>query len=119
MGLATFLNRMTSGCIALIFLPLSNAVTPQVCFLLFALMAVWAMYFTWTRVPETKGKSLEEIENTISDGPVAPPLRQLLCGDCGSLGSYQRMGGEEHRVEEYELQPQRVEAGSEHSDSDA
>ncbi|KAL3902208.1 MAG: hypothetical protein SGPRY_012174 [Prymnesium sp.] len=55
MGVATLVNRLMSGTIALSFLSLSMTLTPAVTYYLFALVALGA-------VPETKGKALEEIE---------------------------------------------------------
>ncbi|KAL1524628.1 hypothetical protein AB1Y20_019516 [Prymnesium parvum] len=62
MGIATLVNRVTSGTIALCFLSLSSALTPAVTYYLFATIAVGACFFISSRVPETKGKALEEIE---------------------------------------------------------
>ncbi|TAJ58528.1 MAG: MFS transporter [Chitinophagaceae bacterium] len=41
---------------------LLNGAGASVTFLVFALCSVYAFYITWKKIPETKGKSLEEIE---------------------------------------------------------
>lgn len=41
---------------------LLNGAGASVTFLVFALCSVYAFYITWKQIPETKGKSLEEIE---------------------------------------------------------
>ena len=62
MGVATLLNRLISGSIALSFLSLTRALTPTGTFCLFAGIALGACAFIRRRVPETKGRALEEIE---------------------------------------------------------
>ena len=62
MGVATLLNRLISGGIALSFLSLTRALTPAGTFSMFAILALLACVFIRRRVPETKGKALEEIE---------------------------------------------------------
>jgi hypothetical protein len=41
---------------------------PSVSFWIFGLMSLFTFFFTWRVVPETKGKSLEEIESLWSVG---------------------------------------------------
>ena len=48
--------------ISLLFLPLLNAVGGAVTFFIFALINVGAVFFTKAFIPETRGKSLEQIE---------------------------------------------------------
>ena len=67
LGVATLVNRATSGTIALTFLSLSAAITPAGAYCLFAALALVACAFTTRCVPETKGKSLEEIERHLSE----------------------------------------------------
>ena len=67
LGVATMLNRTTSGIVALSFLSLSRALTPAGAYYMFAGIACAACLFLLGRVPETKGKSLEEIESEIAE----------------------------------------------------
>ena len=71
LGVATLVNRATSGTIALTFLSLSAAITPAGAYCLFAALALVACAFTARCVPETKGKSLEEIEREAAERHVA------------------------------------------------
>ena len=62
MAIALFSNQFVAWALASAFLPLTNAVGFGVVFLVFALMGV--LYCATVRfIPETKGKSLDEIEN--------------------------------------------------------
>ena len=56
------MNRLLSGIVALSFLSFAEAITPQGTFFFFAGMAAISFCFVRRVVPETKGKSLEEIE---------------------------------------------------------
>ena len=69
LGVATLVNRVTSGTVALTFLSLSRALSPAGAYFLFVLIALLAMGFIAARVPETKGKSLEEIEAEMREPP--------------------------------------------------
>ena len=55
-------NRLTSGTVAMTFLSLSHAVSVGGTFALFAGVSVCHFIFTFFLLPETRGKSLEEIE---------------------------------------------------------
>ncbi|KAI4322655.1 hypothetical protein L6164_022328 [Bauhinia variegata] len=55
-------NRVCSGIIAMSFLSISRAVTVGGTFFVFAAVSALAVVFVYTLVPETKGKSLEQIE---------------------------------------------------------
>jgi len=48
--------------VTLTFLSLVNVFTAPGAFLLYAIISIAAMLFVWRRVPETKGRTLEEIE---------------------------------------------------------
>lgn len=71
------------------FPPLLGSAGPSVTFWIFGFMSLFTFFFTWRVVPETKGKSLEEIEaiwsagdNQESSSSVgAVPLRQSLSGE--------------------------------------
>lgn len=62
MGVATLLNRLISGAIALSFLSLTRALTPTGTFASFAVIALLACAFIRRFIPETKGRALEEVE---------------------------------------------------------
>ena len=62
MGLAIFANWTFNYIVSLSFLSLIDWLTSSGVFLLYAAICGFAFYFVWRRVPETKGKPLEEIE---------------------------------------------------------
>lgn len=64
MGVAV--NRVTSGVISTTFLSLSNGITIGGAFFLFAGIASVAWLFFFTFLPETQGKTLEEMEGLFS-----------------------------------------------------
>ena len=66
LGVATLVNRVTSGIVALSFLSLARTLTPAGAYFLFAALAVGAGAFIAARVPETKGRSLEDIERSFA-----------------------------------------------------
>ncbi|KAM3576673.1 hypothetical protein VYU27_001476 [Nannochloropsis oceanica] len=61
MALAVFINRLLSGVVALTFLSLVDAVTYAKTFYLFAAFSFLSTVFYGCFLPETKGKSLEDI----------------------------------------------------------
>ncbi|KAK4858092.1 hypothetical protein QYF36_010941 [Acer negundo] len=60
-------SRVSSGLVAMSFLSVSRAITVGGTFFVFALIAALSIVFVHTSVPETKGKSLEEIEMIFQD----------------------------------------------------
>jgi SP family arabinose:H+ symporter-like MFS transporter len=48
--------------VTLTFLSLVNVLTAPGAFLLYAIISIAAFFFVWNAVPETKGRTLEEIE---------------------------------------------------------
>lgn len=56
-------NRVCSGIIAMSFLSLTKAISVAGTFLIFAAIAALSVVFVHFSVPETKGKSLEQIES--------------------------------------------------------
>lgn len=65
MGVSTFVNRITSGIITSTFLSMSKALTPGGSFFLFATISVVSVIFVWLLLPETHGRTLEEIEHEV------------------------------------------------------
>ncbi|XWS63398.1 hypothetical protein CRYUN_Cryun06bG0093400 [Craigia yunnanensis] len=55
-------NRVCSGFVAMSFLSLSRTITVAGNFFLFSLLSALSVLFVYKLVPETKGKSLEQIE---------------------------------------------------------
>jgi MFS family permease len=64
MTLCSFVNRLVSGSVALTVLTTSDALGFGGFFLLYATLAAFATAWYWAYVPETKGKTLEEITAT-------------------------------------------------------
>ncbi|GAV76784.1 Sugar_tr domain-containing protein [Cephalotus follicularis] len=62
MGVA--MNRVTSGVISMSFISLYKAITIGGAFFLFAGVAIVAWVFIFTMLPETQGKTLEEMEGS-------------------------------------------------------
>ena len=86
MGVATLLNRTISGVIALSFLSLTRALTPTGTFCLFAGIALGACAFIRRRVPETKGRALEEIEQQMIERLKIAPGSSSSLAHCGGGG---------------------------------
>ena len=67
-GRAVSIATMTSwGCnliVSFTFLSLLKAIGPSYTFWLYALVGILGLIFVWKLVPETKGRTLEEIEET-------------------------------------------------------
>ncbi|PKI40123.1 hypothetical protein CRG98_039495 [Punica granatum] len=66
-GLGSVGGRVSSGLVAMTFLSLSHTITVGGTFFLFALISALAVLFVHNCVPETKGKSLEQIELLFQD----------------------------------------------------
>lgn len=66
-GLGAVGNRMCSGLIAMSFLSVSRAITVGGTFLIFSVISALSIAFVYKHVPETKGKSLEQIELLFQD----------------------------------------------------
>ena len=63
-SIATFVNWFSNYLLAFSFLSLINLLGREYVFLLFAVISVIAFFFVYFFVPETKGKSLEEIQSS-------------------------------------------------------
>lgn len=70
-ALSTGTNWVFNVIISLTFLHISQALTYQGAFLLYAGFALLGFLFVFLLLPETKGKPLEEIENLFSSGRLA------------------------------------------------
>lgn len=62
MALCVFVNFLTSYIVSLSFLPLFQKVSPAVCFLVFGIFCLASIYYIHRFIPETKEKTLEDIE---------------------------------------------------------
>ena len=66
MSVASMANWGSNLVVALLFLDLIRLLTPAGTFGLFAMMTLGAIAFAWTYVPETNGRSLEQIESDMA-----------------------------------------------------
>ena len=94
MGVATLLNRTISGVIALSFLSLTRALTPTGTFCLFAAIALGACAFIRHRVPETKGRALEEIEQQMIERLKIAPGSSSSLSHCHRTAAAHCGGGD-------------------------
>ncbi len=62
MSVSTIANWAANFLVAATFLSLGSIITRQGTFFLYGAIAVFAMIFFWRRVPETKDRTLEEIQ---------------------------------------------------------
>ncbi|CAO2150940.1 unnamed protein product [Urochloa humidicola] len=60
MGVAV--NRLTNGLVTMTFISLADAITMPGCFFLYAGLTAAAFVFVYARVPETMGRSLEDMD---------------------------------------------------------
>ena len=72
MGLSMCANRFASGTVSGTFLSLNEMLTPAGTFYFFTVIALIGLWFSVKFVPETKGKSLEEIEIELTRGAEQP-----------------------------------------------
>eukprot|EP01061_Rhynchopus_euleeides_P011906 TRINITY_DN21504_c0_g3_i1.p1 TRINITY_DN21504_c0_g3~~TRINITY_DN21504_c0_g3_i1.p1 ORF type:complete len:556 (+),score=173.64 TRINITY_DN21504_c0_g3_i1:137-1669(+) len=61
MSIVTFINRLTSGTVALTALTISDEIGEGWYFMIFAALSLVSIRFYLKRVPETSGKTLEEV----------------------------------------------------------
>ncbi|CAM6113739.1 unnamed protein product [Calypogeia fissa] len=73
MGLGILVNRLASGIVSLSFLSLVDAITLSGTYGLFASMGLLGTIFIYFLVPETKGKTLEEIAKLFDSKEDPPP----------------------------------------------
>ncbi len=71
MSVATVANWGSNFAVTLVFPKMVEALGSAGTFLIFAVLTIGALLFTWRVVPETKGRSLEEIETQMERGATA------------------------------------------------
>lgn len=71
-------NRVMNATVSMTFLSLSNAITIGGAFYLYAGMAVLALFFVYFCLPETKGRSLEDMEEIFSKHSIAKTSKKEL-----------------------------------------
>jgi membrane protein implicated in regulation of membrane protease activity len=81
MSVATIANWGANFVVTISFLTLLNAITPKGVFFLFAFLTLVALAYFARRVPETKQRSLQEIERDLgvqmsAEGVLAPADRR-------------------------------------------
>jgi major inositol transporter-like SP family MFS transporter len=74
-GMAVFFTWTSNGILGLYFPSLVAAVGITGSFFLFAAIGVVALLFVWTQVPETRGRSLEALEEDVSTGQIYVGMR--------------------------------------------
>ncbi len=67
-SISTVVNWGTTALVTLTFLSLTTLISKQGTFWLYALLTIAGFVFCWILVPETKGKSLEHIEEYWKNG---------------------------------------------------
>eukprot|EP00612_Vaucheria_litorea_P001025 CAMPEP_0171452226 /NCGR_PEP_ID=MMETSP0945-20130129/415_1 /TAXON_ID=109269 /ORGANISM="Vaucheria litorea, Strain CCMP2940" /LENGTH=512 /DNA_ID=CAMNT_0011976843 /DNA_START=64 /DNA_END=1599 /DNA_ORIENTATION=- len=65
-SIVVFVNRFLSGAIALSYLSIAEALTPAGSFFAFAIISAISIFFYALCVPETKGKTLEQIAHDLA-----------------------------------------------------
>lgn len=65
-GRQTLLLAGTTGMTVGMFLTIENAIGGMGVFLLFGSLTVVALLYFWRKVPETKGRSLQELEQELT-----------------------------------------------------
>jgi len=74
-GVSVFFTWFTNGILALYFPTLVKTVGITGSFFLFAGIGVIALLFVWTQVPETRGRSLEHLEEDVLTGKIFATIR--------------------------------------------
>ncbi|MBF0199506.1 MAG: MFS transporter [Planctomycetes bacterium] len=64
-SLAGFFNSLVSYAVQQVFPWELSTLGPAITFMIFGIFAMLAFFFTWRFIPETKGKSLEELEEIL------------------------------------------------------
>ena len=74
-GIFAFFGWTTKGFLALFFPFLVSGIGITGSFFLFAAIGVGALLFVWTQVPETRGRSLEALEEDVTTGEIYVGMR--------------------------------------------
>jgi len=74
-GISVFFGWTTNGFLALFFPTLVAGIGITGSFFLFAAIGVIALLFVWKQVPETRGRSLEALEEDVSTGEIYIGMR--------------------------------------------
>ncbi|XP_061343393.1 polyol transporter 5-like [Gastrolobium bilobum] len=88
-AIGAVVNRVTSGVISMTFLSLSKAITIGGAFFLFAGIAIAAWIFHYTLLPETRGKTLEEIEGSFGNFSSKPNTSDAAADGANGNGQIQ------------------------------
>lgn len=78
-------NRLSSGLVAMSFLSVSRKITVAGTFFIFSFLSLLSVYFVYRFVPETKGKSLEQIEMLFQSEVDRQNGRELQLSDVEKL----------------------------------
>src|SRR5579875_2400343 len=87
MAAATVANWLFNFLISYFFLDLTKSIGKDWTFWLYAGFAACAVAFFFLRVPETRGRSLEEIERAVREGALAAPAKRSTGLAPGSSGA--------------------------------
>ena len=74
-GISAFFGWTTNGFLALFFPSLVQGIGITGSFFLFAAIGVGALLFVWSQVPETRGRSLEALEEDVTTGEIYVGMR--------------------------------------------
>ena len=81
MGLAVFVLWTVNALISFVFPQIVEAIGSTPTFLVFAAINALSFFFVWRAVPETKGRSLEVLENDFRTQAIRTvPRRERLAG---------------------------------------
>lgn len=76
MGISVFALWIMNGIVALFFLPLVDGVGISSTFFVFAVVGALALFFVWKWVPETRGRTLEALEEEVTTGMIYVPRKK-------------------------------------------
>lgn len=77
MSIAVFINFSSNILVTFTLDPMLVALTPPGVFFLYAAMTLVSLVFVFCLVPETKGKTLEQIEQELTGRPTVRPANAL------------------------------------------
>ncbi len=73
MGISVFALWIMNGIVALFFLPLVDGIGISNTFFVFAAVGALALLFVWKCIPETRGRTLEALEEEVTTGAIYVP----------------------------------------------